>query len=247
MPIEPIMVDSNGAHLSAELHLPEGGRGARNPAVIVCHGLASRKESHAPFAAFLAGAGFAALNFDWRGHGASDGSLDENILDDVGAVLSYLQMRREVDATRIAMRGSSLGGYLALLAAYKYPALRAVVAICPANSALLSQVIGDKDFWLNMDRAAELRTCITLPGFQHFLATHDVAQAVAGLAPRPLFLIHGRRDEHVPYQHSEILYKLAGEPKRLWLLPEATHRAAQQDPTVHAETVNWLQQAMPEI
>ncbi|MCC7353509.1 MAG: alpha/beta fold hydrolase [Anaerolineae bacterium] len=240
------MLDSNGAHLSAELRLPEGGGRPRYPAVIVCHGLASCKESHASFAEFLAGQGFAALTFDWRGHGASEGALDGDTLDDVGAALSYLYTRREVDASRIAIRGSSMGSYLALLAAIRYPALRAVVAICPASSEILAQVIGNKEFWLSMDRAAGLRVRVTLPGFQHFLALHDESKAVTGLAPRPLLLIHGQRDEHVPYQHSETLYALAGEPKRLWLLPEATHRDAQHDPVVHAETVHWLRQALPE-
>ncbi len=246
MPIEPIIIDSNGVRLSAELYLPEGGGRPRYPAVIICHGLASNKESHAPFAAFLAGQGFAALIFDWRGHGASEGSLDDNILDDVGAALSCLRARREVDAARIAIRGSSLGGYLALLAAARYAALRAVVAICPASSDILARVIGDKDFWLSTDRGTGLHVRLTLPGFLRFLAAHDETKAVVSLAPRPLFLIHGQRDEHVPYQHSETLYVLAGEPKRLWLLPEATHRDAQRDPAVHAETVAWLRRAMPE-
>ena len=247
MPIEPILIDNNGVRLSAALYLPEGSGGRLPyPAVIICHGLASSKESHAPFAAFLAGQGFVALAFDWRGHGASEGSLDGDILDDVGAALSYLRARREVDASRIAIRGSSLGGYLALLAAARYTALCAVVAICPASSEVLAQVIGNRDFWLGTDRGRGVHVRLTLPGFLRFLAAHDEARAVVSLAPRPLFLIHGQRDEHVPYQHSEMLYALAGEPKRLWLLPEAMHRDAQQDPAVHAETVAWLRRVMPE-
>jgi dipeptidyl aminopeptidase/acylaminoacyl peptidase len=245
MPIEPITLNSNGVHLAAEVHWPEGGGEAPWPAVIVCHGLGSRKENHAPFAAYLAREGFVSLLLDGRGHGASEGSLDENVLDDVGAALSYLQSRREVDATRIAVRGSSMGGYLALWAGAMYPALGAVVAICPASGEMLAHALGSRDFWLSAGRMGGPRARVALPDFHHFLAAHDAAEAAARLAPRPLFLIHGLRDEVVPYQHSEALYALAGEPKRLWLLPAATHRDAQQDPAVHAETVRWLRRAMP--
>jgi fermentation-respiration switch protein FrsA (DUF1100 family) len=92
--------------------------------------------------------------------------------------------------------------------------------------------------------AASDRVGVNLPDFDAFLRSHDVATAVARIAPRALFLIHGRRDEHVPYRHSEALFARAGEPKRLWLLPEATHQDAQRDPAVHAETVRWLRETM---
>lgn len=245
MPIEPITLNSNGVHLAAELHWPEERERSPWPAVIICHGLGSRKENHAPFAAYLAGQGFAALLFDWRGHGASEGYLDEGMLADVGAALTHLRSRPEVDATRIAIRGSSMGGYLALLAGAAYGGLAAVVAICPASGEMLARALGHREFWLGAERASGPRARVALPDFHYFLAGRDEAEAAARLAPRPLFLIHGQRDEVVPYQHSEMLYARAGEPKRLWLLPEAMHRDAQHDPAVHAETVRWLRQAMP--
>jgi len=54
--------------LAGHLYLPVGGQ-PPHPAVIVCHGLISRKDNHAEFARFLQKRGFAALVFDWRGMG----------------------------------------------------------------------------------------------------------------------------------------------------------------------------------
>ena len=54
------------------------------PAVMILHGAGSRKENHSDFARLAVNNGFAALSFDNRGHGASEGEL-------VGAAESALR------------------------------------------------------------------------------------------------------------------------------------------------------------
>jgi hypothetical protein len=44
-------------------------------------------------------------------------------------------------------------------------------------------------------------------------------EAVAGISPVPLLIIHGRDDRIVPYHHGEHLLEAAKEPKELWALP----------------------------
>src|SRR4051794_31637687 len=87
------------------------GPGARDPvpAVIVLHGAGSRKENHADFARAATAYGFAALTFDNRGHGETEGDLGEGAIDDLGFLAKMLAARPEVDASRIAVRGSSMG------------------------------------------------------------------------------------------------------------------------------------------
>ena len=43
------------------------------------------------------------------------------------------------------------------------------------------------------------------------------------ISPRPILLIHGRYDNLVPAAQAKLLYKRAGEPKELWLVPGAKH------------------------
>src|SRR6478609_288897 len=97
----------DGLTLKANLYLPAGNSWV--PGIVVCHGFGSSKERHADFGEQAASLGFAALIMDLRGHGESEGMLDGNVFNDVAASLTYLQGRPEVNPTRIAVRGSSMG------------------------------------------------------------------------------------------------------------------------------------------
>ena len=51
--------------------------------VVIVHGAGSRKENHFDFARAARAAGLAAVVYDQRGHGESDGPLDDRLVDDV--------------------------------------------------------------------------------------------------------------------------------------------------------------------
>ena len=56
------------------------------PGIVICHGAGSRKENHADFARLAAANGWAALAFDARGHGASEGEMTPDAVEDVIAM-----------------------------------------------------------------------------------------------------------------------------------------------------------------
>src|SRR5207342_1277325 len=95
--------------------------------VVILHGAGSCKENHQDFARAARSAGLAAVVFDQRGHGASGGALDHRALGDVATMASLLP------PGPVALRGSSMGGWMALCAAAGVDAA-AVIAICPAPS-----------------------------------------------------------------------------------------------------------------
>src|SRR5512132_1075363 len=116
-----------GTHegLAYALFLPQSEPQA---GVVILHGAGSAKESHFDFARLCRESGLAALAYDARGHGRSEGEFGPGALDDVLAMCGL--MRRH--APLVALRGSSLGGFCAIHAAALDPSLAAVVAICPA-------------------------------------------------------------------------------------------------------------------
>jgi pimeloyl-ACP methyl ester carboxylesterase len=118
--------------LAYELMVPQGWPCGR---VVVLHGAGSCKENHRDFAALCAAGGLAAIVFDQRGHGASDGALDGRAIEDV-ATMASLVPGGEDGPLPLFLRGSSMGGFLALAAAARTGAA-GVVAICPAGRELL--------------------------------------------------------------------------------------------------------------
>ena len=62
---------------------------------------------------------------------------------------------------------------------------------------------------------------------------------VAGIAPRPLLLVHGSQDETVEVSHAHKLYDRAGEPKQLIVVDGAGHRLRQNNRAV-ATVIDWL-------
>jgi len=76
---ERVTFVSEGLKLAGVLHLPDDGRGPRErrPAFLVLHGFGSNKDSggSTTTAKMLAGFGYAALRFDMRGCGQSEGRV----------------------------------------------------------------------------------------------------------------------------------------------------------------------------
>src|SRR3954451_17646236 len=117
-----------GTHdgLAYALFLPDG---EPDVGVVILHGAGSAKESHFDFARGCRADGMAALAYDARGHGGSEGSFGPSAFDDALAMADLLRAH----APKIAMRGSSMGGFEAIHAAAPSSAPGcAVVAICPA-------------------------------------------------------------------------------------------------------------------
>lgn len=183
------------------------------PAVLVVHGLGSRKENHADFAAMAAAQGWAALALDLRGHGESAGAIGPGMVDDVRAALDWL---RDSGHPALGVRGSSLGGFLALHAA-RHPGVRAVVAICPATPEGLAERVGGE--WP-----------LTMPLGETIHPDDGVARGIW----------HARGDEVVPWRASAALAGMAPDTTRLRILDGGGHRTLQHDPRILAETIGFL-------
>jgi dienelactone hydrolase len=215
------------------------------PAVMVLHGAGSRKENHADYARAAIAHGLAALTFDNRGHGDTEGPLGDGVVGDLRAVAAWLAARPEIEGGRIGVRGSSMGGLLAIHAAAESDDVAAAVAICPAAEWMLAedvQRLVDGRPPPPGSALSEMR--VDAPALARWLDEHDVEEAAARMGPKPLLLIHARGDEVVPYTHSEKLYECAAEPKRLLLLEGGHHRSVQHDPELQGESLRWLARAM---
>jgi uncharacterized protein len=226
-PVLPVEIDLRDG-LAYSLWLPEGGRTPLG-GVVILHGAGSCKENHHDFARAAIAAGFAALAFDQRGHGDSPGPLDARALDDVATMGALLRARAREPKLPIALRGSSMGGYLAILAAPR-AAATAVIAICPASGEGLRRALESGAFKFD----AEVESLGSL------LAREDLHEAVESL-PIPLLLLHAEGDEQVPVEHSrELAERMTAQDSRLITVPGGHHRSVQHDPELRAVTLRWM-------
>jgi hypothetical protein len=204
--------------LAYALFLPEGPPAG---GVVVLHGADSEKESHYGFARMCRAAGLAAVCFDQRGHGESPGALDGRMISDVVAMAALLP------EGPLALRGSSMGGWLALAAAGTVGAA-AVVAICPAPSDGLARGLQEGRFAFTVDE----------PAIQGLLEVVDLPGAAAALGER-LLLMHAEGDDVVPVEHSRELHE-AAPGSRLVTVPGGHHRTVQHDPELSALALRFL-------
>jgi uncharacterized protein len=221
-----------GVHdgLAYSLWLPVSGARA---GVVVLHGAGSCKENHHDFARAALGAGLGAIAFDQRGHGESQGPMDARAVADVVAMADLLRTRTGGDTAPIALRGSSMGGYLALVSAAEAEA-GAVVAICPAGAEGLRRGLAEGRFSFEADT----------PALCTFLAAHDERDAIAALEA-PVLLLHAEGDEQVPVEHSRELAALTRSANsRLIAVPGGHHRSVQHDPDLQAVSVRFIERCL---
>lgn len=114
-----------GQRMYGMLHVPDGPAPAQGwPSVVMVHGFTGNKvEGHRNFvllARRLAAAGVAALRFDCRGSGESQGDFAEMTVgrevEDVEAACDYLRGQPNIDPERLMLLGFSMGALVSCLA-----------------------------------------------------------------------------------------------------------------------------------
>ncbi len=196
-------------------------------AVITVHGHGGNREGMLDDAALLTARGYGVLLFDLRNSGESDGAVTTLGLlevNDVRGAMEFVQAQEGVDANRIGLLGHSMGGATAIMAAAQIPQARAVVA--ESTYASLEDNITNG-----------VRQVAGLPPFPFAPLVIFFGQQEAGLdmtavrpvddiasiSPRPILIVHGELDETIPVANAHKLYEAAGEPKELYVIPNAGH------------------------
>jgi pimeloyl-ACP methyl ester carboxylesterase len=204
--------------LAYALFLPDGPAAG---GVVILHGAGSAKENHFDFARACRAAGLAAVAFDQRGHGDSGGALDGRAVEDVATIAALLP------SGPVALRGSSMGGWLSLAAGPPVGAA-AVVAICPAGGDQLRRGLDEERFSFTAERES----------LDRLLAAVDLPAAAGALGER-LLLLHAEGDEQVPVGHSRALHA-AAPGSRLEIVPGGHHRSVQHDAALQALAVRFI-------
>ena len=182
--------------------------------------------------------GLGLLRFDYSGHGRSDGRLED------GTVSRWLEetlalVRAQSEGPQILV-GSSMGGYLSLLAvralskAGEAERVKGLILIAPAvdfTEALIwakapdeaRRAIMDEGVWRRPSAYSSEPDCFTRDliedGRKHLLLGGMIRTGA------PTAVLQGMRDEDVPFSHAlALMQRFGGDPATLTLVKDGDHR-----------------------
>jgi pimeloyl-ACP methyl ester carboxylesterase len=212
--------------------------GGRSPTLVFMTGLRSDMTGGKALAleALARARGQAFLRFDYRGHGASEGRFEEGC---VGAWLEdTLDAIDKLTQGPLLLVGSSLGGWLMLLAARaRRERVKGLVGIAPAadftesliwqrlSEAERQRLLREGELRLPSDYSAE-PTVITRhlieEGRRHLLLENPI------MFDGPVRLIHGLEDPDVPWETSlAIAEQISSTDVELVLVKGGGHRLSE--------------------
>jgi pimeloyl-ACP methyl ester carboxylesterase len=131
---EEVLIPVEGLDLVGSFYFP-ANHSPPWPGVILIHMMHGEQSQWESFPELLAGAGFAVLSIDLRGHGASGGEVDWNMaISDMQQVWDYFTVRENIDQDKTAFIGASIGANLALVASSNEPSVRTAILLSPGLS-----------------------------------------------------------------------------------------------------------------
>lgn len=147
--------------------------------------------------------------FDYRGYGQSAGGLSdlsENATyDDAEGALTYLRGRPDLARTPLVYFGRSLGAAIAVEMARRYP---------PAGLILETPFTSIKDM---------ARVALPFLPVGNLLRTKYDSLSKMQEIRVPLLVLHGDRDDVVPYEQGRRLFEAANQPKTFFTIRKARH------------------------
>jgi pimeloyl-ACP methyl ester carboxylesterase len=204
-----------------------------------------------PYCRFLRDAGFDIFAFESRGQGDSDPEpgyeplqwVTDHEVKDVYAAINYLKGRPNADPRGAGFFGISKGAGAGLLAAARSPYLRCFVTdgVFATHSTMVPYMrkwiaIYSKRIWVQHVLPDWFYGLIARAGLRSIRRENGcrfphLEKALPKLAPRPLLMIHGGADTYIKPEMARTLYRLARQPKELWVVEGAKHNQAFHDDT----------------
>ena len=217
----------------------------KSPAVVLMHGWGGNASLMLPAVAPLHAAGFSVLLLDARCHGESDDEPFTSLprfAQDIEAGLDWLHLQPQVDSTRLALIGHSVGAAAALLSATRRADLRAVVSL----SAFAHPREVMRRFLTEVHLPYPVLGWYVLRHVQRVIGAHfdDIAPIHSMPKARcPVLLVHGSDDAVVPFSDAQRLYAAGRAGTVECIAIESGHDPSASTDAYLPQLIGFLQQS----
>src|SRR3954464_8095891 len=235
-PGERVTIPYEGKALYGILRKPNGV--AKPPVLVMAVGLDSAKEETEAYERPYLDRGIATLVFDGPGQG--EGEYDFPIRGDyevaVKAVVDAVMTRSDLDASRIALWGVSLGGYYAARAAAFEKRIQACISLggpydwqeaWPGLAELTREAFRVRSHCATQEEALRKAANLSLRG---------VAQNITC----PIFIMTGKRDRLIPWEHAQRLANEVTGRCTFLLIEDGNHVANNRAYRWRSQSADWL-------
>jgi len=232
--IEKIELISDSIKLSGYLHLPSK---SIKSFVIGSHGMLSDAESgkQIALASKLGKSNIGYLRFNHRGCKDSQGNIRETNLDtrktDLLAAFSFLKKNFVFEKT--GLFGSSMGGATIL---------HAYADIKPDAIAVLATPVKGENLKRSFTNSIERLMEETGLPESFFIANTNFNLTPKLQNIKNILVLHGNKDEIVPFENGKTIYKKSGNKKKFIELDMANHRVEDEKNQKFfiSETIKWF-------
>lgn len=178
----------------------------------------------------LAAHGYAVLRVNFRGSGgrgmgftqAGFRQWGERMIGDINDAVRWAAADGRVDGARVCTFGASYGGYAALMAPVRAPGQYrcAIATVAPTNLVLMRK-------WGDIQRRRYGRNYLDAAiGTDEAVLFAQSPVAHVATLDVPVLMVHGQRDDRVPFEHARAFEKAmtdAGRPLETLYFAEETH------------------------
>lgn len=220
--------------LNGYLHIPKN---FSNSIVIGSHGLLSDTKSRKQIALAdeLSKFNIGYLRFNHRGCGKSEGNLEKtNLLTRKKDILSaYDYLKSKFTIKKIGLFGSSMGGATCIFSSKEINPNSMVLAASPIiGQSMENSFTGSIDILMK-------ETGLSKSFFKNNIDFDLLAELDK---VKNTLVIHGDKDEIVPFENGEILFSKIDNDKKLLRIKNGDHRITnpKDQKTMLKESVNWF-------
>jgi len=241
---EKFSLESNEITLSGTITKPESNNRPLN-LMVICHGIPSQEgksltveeKGYVKISEVFTSNGFLSVVFNFQGCKGSSGKYSPiNWINNLNSIITFMHSKHDILKTFVL--SFSGGAMISVKTTAENPLIDYLITCaCP------SDLDADKNFIFllregllaqfseqNLDKDRLLKE----------LNSINPLNWVDKISPREILILHGKKDDLIPYTHSEKLHEKAKNPKSIYIFDGFGHKLRKESEVIDF-VLNWLE------